>query len=186
VRTARLAALLLGAMAATAAADEPRPSEPLPAGRLLAVVSARTGTGALYNSLGVGWGIGLEAGYAPLRSPQTVGLGLSWSIAWSSYGSGSARIADSLSMVELDAGARMRLMLGTRRRSVLWIGGGAALVRTNEPLFTTGDRSYVGPWGAVGLESLVLGLLVTPSLRFGDIDGGRGTLSLSLAIGSGR
>lgn len=183
LRRAVLASL---AVAATAGAARAEPSEPLPAGRLAVVAGVRTGTGALFDSIGTGGVLGFEAGYAPLRAPQTIGIGLSWSILWSYYGDGSARVADSLSMVELDAGVRVRLMLGARRRSVVFIGGGPALTRTNEPLFVDGDRSYLAGWGAIGVETVPLGVLVSTSVRFAAIDNGRGTIGLMLSIGGGR
>lgn len=178
-----VASLAVAAAATTARAE---PSEPLPAGRLAVIAGVRTGTGSLYNSIGTGGVLGFEAGYAPLRAPQTIGIGLSWSILWSYYGDGSARIADSMSMVELDAGVRVRLMLGARRRSVVYVGGGPALTRTNEPLFADGDRSYLAGWGAIGVETLPFGLLVTTSVRFAAIDNGRGTIGLMFSLGSGR
>ena len=90
----------------------PATAEPLPAGRVSFVGGLRTGTGSLYSSIGTGGVLGFEAAYAPLRAPQTIGLGLTWSLLWSYYGSGSARIVDSMAMVELDAGARIRMMPG--------------------------------------------------------------------------
>ncbi|MBK9032083.1 MAG: hypothetical protein IPL61_12320 [Myxococcales bacterium] len=180
-----LAGLVVAALASTAAPPRAR-AEPLPAGRIAGVIGARTGTGSLYNSIGTGLVVGIQAGYAPLRAPQTIGLGLSWSLLWSYYGSGSARVADSMAMVELDAGVRVRMMLGPRRRNVVFVGGGAALTRTNEPLFAGDDRSYVGPWGAIGVEGLPLGALVSASVRFGVIGDGQGTIGLMLSAGVGR
>ncbi len=164
----------------------PATAEPLPAGRVSFVGGLRTGTGSLYSSIGTGGVLGFEAAYAPLRAPQTIGLGLTWSLLWSYYGSGSARIVDSMAMVEFDAGARIRMMPGPRRRTVLFVGGGAALIRTNEALFNDGDRSYLGPWGAIGVETLAFGLVATGSVRFGAIRDGQGTVGLMLSVGAGR
>lgn len=104
----RRAALACLAVAAAATAARAEPSEPLPAGRLEAIVGVRTGTGSLYNSIGTGLVYGFEAAYSPLRAPQTVGLGLTWSLLWSRHWSDSARIVDELKMVELDVGVRVR------------------------------------------------------------------------------
>ncbi len=171
---------------AAVALAAPAAAEPLPSGRVSIVGGVRTGTSSLYSSLGTGGVLGFEAAYAPLRAPQTIGLGLTWSLLWSSFGSGSARIADSMAMVEFDAGARIRMMPGPRRRTVLFVGGGAALIRTNEALFADGDRSYLGPWGAVGVETVVLGVVATGSVRFGAIRDGQGTVGLMLSLGLGR
>ncbi len=182
----RLVACACIVAAAALAAPATATAEPLPAGRVSFVGGVRTGTGSLYSSIGTGAVLGFEAAYAPLRAPQTIGLGLTWSLLWSYYGSGSARIVDSMAMVEFDAGARIRMMPGPRRRTVLFVGGGAALIRTNEALFADGDRSYLGPWGAVGVETLAFGLVATASVRFGAIRDGQGTVGLMLSVGSGR
>ena len=91
-----------------------------------------------------------------------------------------------MAMVEFDAGARIRMMPGPRRRTVLFVGGGAALIRTNEALFNDGDRSYLGPWGAIGVETLAFGVVATGSVRFGAIRDGQGTVGLMLSVGAGR
>jgi hypothetical protein len=172
--------VVLAATIALAAGD------PLPTGRVSAVIGAKTGTGSLASSIGNGFALGFEACYAPLAPPQTIGFGVTWSTVWSYYGTGSARIADSLAMVELDLGVRLRLLVGTRRDTVVFLGGGANLVRTNEPLFDGGDRSSLGPWGSAGIEGARFGWVFAASLRFGAIENGQGTLGILFTVGKGR
>ena len=180
-RAAALAATLV-AMAPAA----PAAAEPLPAGRVSAVLGGRTGTGSLYSSIGAGVAWGFEAAYAPLRAPQTIGVGVTWSMLWSYYWGDSAPVSDAMRMVELDLGARVRMMLGTHRRTVLFVGGGPTLIRTNDPLFADGGRSDLGPWGAVGVETGRFGEVVTASLRYAVIRDGQGTVGLMLSVGAGR
>ncbi|MEZ4403021.1 MAG: hypothetical protein R3B06_23565 [Kofleriaceae bacterium] len=176
------AALVLAGVVGPRAAT----AEPLPTGRIGAVLGGKTGTGALSSRLGLGFAAGFEAGYAPLRPTQTIGLGVDWAITWTYFLSGSAPVSDKLRMVEFDLGARLRLVVGPRRTTVLFVGGGAQLARTNEPVFDVGTRSYVGPWGAAGVERSLLGAVVTGSLRFGVLANGQGTLGLMLGVGFGR
>src|SRR5690349_1484536 len=127
--------LSLGALA-------PGSSDAQPAGRLSTVIALRAGTGGLAEELGFGCAFGLEGGYQPMGPEQRVGWGVSWSTMLSWYGDGSTRVADQLALVEMDAGLRLRVALGERRRLVLFGGGGGALLRVNEPLTRDGERDY--------------------------------------------
>lgn len=174
-----LALVALSATATAAAAD------PLPAGRLSVLGGIRQGTGGLADDLGLGYGVGLEAGYQPMGPTQRVGWGASWSTQFSRYGKNSARVSDQLKMVEMDLGLRARVVMGARRRLVFHLGGGGALLRLNEPVVTGGDRSQVGPWGSAGLEFGAVGFIWGVSLRYATIFEGSGTIGLQLAVGRG-
>lgn len=151
MRAAAAVLALIVTASGAAAADAQR------TGRVSAQVGLKAATGGFAARLGLGWAIGFEAAYQPLRPDQSIGLGLSWSTTWAYYGADSARVADSLSMIELAAGVRARVPLGARRRPVLFLGGGLALTRANEPPALDGERSYVGPWAAAGIEDIVAG-----------------------------
>jgi hypothetical protein len=168
------------AMTAVAAADDG-----LPTGRLSVLGSLRNGTGGLAEELGLGYGFGLEAGYQPMGPTQRVGWGASWSTQFSRYGAGSARVADQLKMVELDLGVRARVVMGARRRLVLHVGGGGALLRLNEPVVRDGKRNEIGPWGSAGVEFGAVGFIWGISLRYATIVDGSGTIGLQLAVGRG-
>lgn len=178
----RLARALAAVMALGVAA--PAQADRLPVGRVSLTAGAKHGTGALATSLGFGYAYGLEAGYAATTPAQRIGWGGSWSIVWSDYGADSARVSPTMKVVELDLALRVRVALGTGRQ-VLFLGGGGALVRTNEPLFDGGDRSHVGPMGLAGIEGSIRGFLVAATLRYGVVRDGQGTLGLQLSVGRG-
>lgn len=182
--TASVAVAVATLGAATAAAD------PLPAGRLSFVTGLKNGTGRLANDIGLGYAFGFEAGYAPMGLSRRIGWGLSWGTLWSRY-EGGARISGTLSMIELDFGARGRIALGVNRRAVLWLAGGGTILRTNEPFLSDDRRNYVGPFAALGIEGAV-GLpeidwrpIIGLSARYGLIEDDQGTVALLLAIGGG-
>jgi|GEM_PF-2416243 len=164
-------------------------ADPLPAGRVSLVVGIKSGTGSLSSSIGNGYGFGFEASYAPMSRNQRVGWGVSWATTWSRYGAGSARIADEMSILEMDAGVRLRVALGVKTRQVLFLGGGGALVRSNEPIFVGDDRSRIGPWGSAGIEGrapIANDLLVGVAVRYGYIRDGDGVLSVMISAGVGK
>jgi hypothetical protein len=182
----RRAALLPAALVAVAVAAGAAAADPLPAGRLSVLGGARNGTGGLADELGLGYVLGFEAGYQPMGPTQRIGWGASWSTQFSWYGDGSARVANQLAMVEMDLGLRARAVMGARRRLVLHVGGGGALIRMNEPVVRDGDRNQVGPWGSAGVEFGLWSSIVGVSLRYGTIIDGSGTIGLQLAVGRGR
>ncbi|HUQ04224.1 MAG TPA: hypothetical protein VM261_17110 [Kofleriaceae bacterium] len=171
--------------AAAVAAPGVASADPLPAGRLSVLGSARNGTGGLADELGFGYAFGVEAGYQPMGPTQRVGWGASWSTQFSRYGSGSARVADQLKMVEMDLGLRARVVMGARRRLVLHVGGGGALLRTNEPVVVNRDRDQVGYWGSAGVEFGLWSFIFGVSMRYAPIVDGSGTIGLQLAVGRG-
>ena len=173
------AAALVLVVAAPAAAD------PMPTGRVSGQVGVKAATGGFASRLGLGSAFGLEAAYQPLRPDQSIGLGLSWFTTWSYYGAGSARVADSLAMLELGVGVRARVPLGVRRRQVLFLGGGLALIRTNEPPIEGGDRSYVGPWATAGVEGMLLGAQIGVEARYVVTATDDGTIGFLLSVGFG-
>ncbi|HVV85388.1 MAG TPA: hypothetical protein VHE35_20145 [Kofleriaceae bacterium] len=181
MRAAAVAALAAAALAAprVAAAD------PMPLGRVSGQVGMKAGTGAFAARLGTGFAFGFEAAYQPLGADQSIGLGLSWSTTWSYYGAGSARVADSLAMLEMAAGVRVRVPLGAHRRQVLFLGGGGAIIRANEPPVGDGDRTYLGPWAAAGVEFMLLGAQVGVEARYVLARSQDGTLGAMLSIGFG-
>lgn len=178
MRRALVVAALVAAPTAAAAED-------LPTGRLSFLTGARNGTGGLAEELGLGWMVGIEAGYKPMAPTQRVGWGATWSTQFSWYGDGSARVADQLAMVEMDLGLRARAVMGARRRLVVHVGGGGALIRLNEPVVRDGARDQVGPWGSAGVEFRAASFIWGVALRYATIVDGSGTIGLHLAIGTG-
>ena len=185
--SARLAAVaaLVAATGALPGGPGRAAADPMATGRISAQVGPKAATGGFASRLGLGVAFGIEAAYQPLRPDQSIGYGLSWSTTWSSDGEGSARVSDALWMLELAAGLRARVPLGVRRRQVLFLGGGAALFRANEPPLIGGDRSYLGPWAAAGLEGLLFGAQLGLEARYVLIGTDDGTIGLLLSIGFG-
>lgn len=190
-------AALAAALVIPGAGAGPATAEPLPTGRVSLHVGAKASTGAFASRMGLGFAYGFEAAYQPLRGDQSIGLGLSWATTWSTYGEGSARVAscepvlgwnvsNCMAMLEMMAGARARVPLGVRRRQVLFLGGGIALIRLNEPPVEDGERSYVGPWAAAGIEGLLFGLQVGGEARYVLTDDNDGTIGFLFSVGSGR
>lgn len=175
------AALVAALMALPAQAT----ADPMPTGRVSGQVGLKAATGAFAARLGLGWAFGVEAAYQPMRPDQSIGLGLSWSTTWSYYGADSARVSDSLSMLELAAGLRARVPLGARRSQVLFLGGGVALVRTNEPPVEGGERSYPGAWAAAGIETVAYATQIGIEARYVLARSDDGTLGLLLSFGFG-
>jgi hypothetical protein len=181
------AALVLGlALVAAAAAPAPAAADPMPTGRVSAQVGLKAATGSFAARMGLGYALGLEAAYQPLRPDQSLGLALSWFTTWSYFGEGSARLGDSLSMLELGGGARVRVPLGVRRRQVLFLGGGLAILRLSEPALEGGDRSYVGPWATGGVEGVLFGVQLGLEARYVVTATDDGTVAFLLSAGFGR
>jgi len=183
------AAIVAGAVIAVAMVAARPAAADLPAGRVALAGGVKSGTGRLASTIGRGYAIGFEAGYAPMSRTQRIGIGGSWSTTWSYYRGGSARIADEMRILEMDVGARLRVALGAKKRQVMFFGGGAALIRSNEPLLDDGDRTEWGPWGGAGVEGRdpIFGVaLMAMTVRYGLIRDGQGTLSVMISIGGGR
>ena len=184
MRAPAVASLGLGLGLAAVAAPSAR-ADDMPTGRISGQAGLQASTGAFAARLGAGWAFGFEAAYQPLRPDQSIGLALSWFTTWSYYGSGSARIADQLAMLQLGAGARVRVPLGVRRRQVLFLGGGVAMIRLNEPPVEDGDRSYLGPWATAGVEGMVGPVQLGVEARYVVTGSDDGTLGLLLSLGFG-
>ena len=181
----RLVAAAMVAAALVLARPAPASAQPMPTGRISVQTGGKAATGAFASRIGLGIGAGLEAAYQPLRPDQSIGLGLTASTMWSYYFAGSARVADAMSILEMGIGARARVPLGARRRQVLFLGGGAALVRFNEPPVLGADRSYVGPWATAGIEGVVLGIQLGIEARYVLARSDDGTIGLLLSVGTG-
>lgn len=175
----------LGAIGLAAATAPAASADPMPSGRISGQVGLKAATGGFAARLGTGYAFGLEAAYQPMRPDQSIGLGLSWSTTWSYYGAGSARVADGLAMLELEAGVRARVPLGAMRSQVLFLAGGAALIRVNEPPVVDGERAYLGPWAAAGVEGMLFGAQLGLEARYVVARSDDGTIGLLLSVGFG-
>jgi hypothetical protein len=183
----RGAAIGAAALVLAVASGAPRAvrADPMPTGRVSGQAGIKAATGSFASRLGVGYAFGFEAAYQPLRPDQSIGVALSWFTTWSHFGEGSARVAGSLAMLELGAGARLRAPLGVRRRQVIFLGGGLGLIRLNEPVVEDGDRSYVGWWANGGIEGVLFGAQVGLEARYVVTRTDDGTIAFLLSVGFG-
>lgn len=165
---------LLGAPATTHA-------EPLPPGKLGMVTGVRNGVGPTDGEIGYGWTFGFEAAWQPMGPEQRLGWGINWTLLWAYFGAESgARITETLDLLELDLGGRLRLAPQLGRPLYVTLGAGAGLMRANAPLPPDNTRSTFGAYGSLGVEHGLWGtLLLSLELRTGFI-GSEPTLATGL------
>lgn len=150
-------AVALG-MPGRAAAQEERW---VPSGRFGFAMGVRQGLGQLGEDFGIGGVGGIEAGYHPSPVERRFSLGLHWSVLWSWFGSDDiASVAGSLTMLELGAGLRLRMVIATETPRFLTLGGGVNLLRTNVPIEACADRNCLGPYLSLGTEHFVFDTLL--------------------------
>ena len=144
---------------ALAGPARPARAETIPSGKLSMVVGVRNGLGELSDAYGLGQIFGIEAAWQPMRETQRVGFALDWGVTWVNFnplfGYGDpdpASITGRLDLLELSAGARLRIApTGTFGR-YLTVGGGASVLRSNVPLPPQDDRSYIAPFASAGVD----------------------------------
>jgi len=181
VRPAPLAAAAL--VAALAASRPAAAGDDLPRGMIGLVGGVRQGTGAVAPAFGLGMLFGVEAGWQPMSTTQHVGWTARWRVLFSGYLSGQpTNLASSLRVLEMDAGGGIRIAPRPLALRYLFLGGGISMLRSNVPLPPDNHRSYVGGYGAVGLEQWVgTKLLLTFEVRVGQI-GGPNTLTAMAGV----
>jgi hypothetical protein len=151
----------------------------LPAGKWGIVGALRQNIGELGESYGLGWLIGIEAGYQPTRHGQAFSLGLSWSAMWGRFYAEDPGIADDpLSIVELNFGTRVRTALGEEAPRFLVGSAGLTVLRTSVPVPPDMERLYLGGYAGFGVEQYVMGWLVGLDARFGLLGSGPTGLTL--------
>lgn len=160
---------------------EPLPpdDDELPSGKWGFVGALRQNIGELGESYGLGWLIGIEAGYQPTRHGQAFSIGLSWSALWGRFYAERPDIADDpLSVVELNFGTRVRTALGEEAPRFLVGSAGLTVLRTSVPVPPDMDRLYLGGYAGFGVEQYVMGWLVGLDARFGLLGSGPTGLTL--------
>jgi len=174
-------ALGLVLVAGTARADD------LPVGRFGAIGGVRQNTGTLGDLFGLGWLLGIEAGYQPSSLTESFSIGATWEVMWGRFGADDPELVeDELSVLEMNFGLRLRRALGTQPRFLV-AGGGVTLLRTSVPVPPDMDRLYIGPYASFGLDQYVGGTyLLTLEARYGLIATGPTSMTLvaSFSFGS--
>lgn len=174
--------ILLGVLLALAA---PAAADIVPSGRISALVGLRNGTRSLDDAYGLGVLYGVEAAWEPLRDTQKVGYVIHWNVLFGDFGADSAAITGSLSILEMNLGVRLRVAPRDPART-LFVGGGAALFRSNAPVAPLDERSYFGGFAGFGVEQLAFRrALVTLEIRYGIIGTGPNAVSVLLGVGLG-
>ncbi len=183
-------AALLGLLAvpAIARAQESAEKKPVndgpPDGKLALVGGLRSGTGALGDAFGLGYLWGVEASWQPMKEGQRIGYAVHWDVLFGGFGADAQAITGGLDILEMNLGVRLRLAPERGGRAI-YLGGGGALLRSNEPLPPDDERSYYGGFGALGVEQLTGSLQISVELRYGLIGAGPGSISFMLGIGFG-
>ena len=174
-------ALALLLLAGNARADD------LPVGRFGAIGGVRQNTGSLGDLFGLGWMLGVEAGYQPSSLTESFSIGASWEVMWGRFGADDPELVeDELSVLEMNFGLRLRRSLGNQPRFLV-VGSGVTLLRTSIPIPPDMDRLYIGPYAAVGLDQYLGGsYLLTFEARYGLIATGPSSMTLvaSFSFGS--
>jgi hypothetical protein len=185
VPTPRIATMAVAvAMAVAMPSARAQREDELPAGRIGASVGVKQGTGGLGGDFGVVAGI--EAGYHPTKLDQRFSLGAFWAVRRSWFGEDDTSIAGALNLIELDFGGRLRVALERGAPRFLVLGTGASLLRANVPLPPDDERHYVGPYGSLGFELYVNGILIGLEGRYGLLALGPGSFSVLGSVSLGR
>ncbi len=154
----------------------------LPDGKFGVVSGLRQNIGSLGDSFGLGWLLGIEAGYQPGA------LGASWEVLWGQFAVSDPEIVDSsLGILEMNFGLRLRRIIGAGEPRFAVATAGVTVLRTAVPIPPDGVRNYVGPYLGLGIDQYLFGrYLITFEARYGVLFNGPQSLSLvaSFAFGS--
>jgi hypothetical protein len=190
VRPAALlvAATALGA-AVVAAPAAARAQDP-PDGRMALVLGVQTGTGAVASDYGIGHLIGVEAAYQPMAEGQRLGFDVHWTVLFGGFewplglGSDAASLTGGVETVHLQLGGRVRVPL-RQRATIGYLGLGASLLRSNEPLPPDPARGYLGGYVGLGVQLEAAGLTLSTEVRRDMILDGPALLSFVIGVGFG-
>ena len=141
----------------------------------------RNGVGPTDGKIGFGWAIGVDAAWQPMGPDQRVGWSVNWSLLWAYFGEeAGARVTDTLDLLELDIGGRLRVAPRVGHPQYVFGGAGAGLIGANAPHSADQGRTDYGVYGAIGVEQgLWNTLLLTLELRTGFL-GSEPTLATGL------
>jgi hypothetical protein len=180
VRRALLALVFVAAAGGAAHADM------VPHGRLALVGGGRGHLGELSSEYGAGLMYGVQAAWEPMKDHQKLGYVLVWDVLFGWFGNDSAAITGTLDEVEMSFGARLRYATGDDPKATFLLGGGGSLLRANIELPPRDKRAYGAGYGAIGMELLVGGKVLTSlEFRYGLIGDGPQELTLLATAGFG-
>jgi hypothetical protein len=157
-------------------------AEPLPPGALEVFTGGVSGAGADAKRLGFGWLVGAQASYQPMKTERWWGATLRWSIGFGGLYEGTAEhVNPPLRTVQMDLAAGVRFRPWSSRRRYFTARAGVGLLRTNDPV--GGDRTFVGPVAAFGVDQYFGTIVTGLDLRYGLVANGPEQLALVLRFG---
>ena len=134
----------------------------------------------------VSWLLGMTAGYEVSRV-RGFGLGATWSLAFGRYTGAAPRAPDdTVRVVDMSMGVRVRRLLGKSTPRFIVASGGATFLRLDRAVPPDNERVYLGPYAALGLDQFLRqGTLLSFEVRYGVIRYGPATLAVRLGLSFG-
>lgn len=177
-------ALVLAISVAPARADDNARDE-TPIGGIKFAGGLRQGFGELGDAFDLGYFAGLEANYHPSALlGRNFALGVAWSVYFGRFGAGDRAVLDeTLKLVEMSFGLRLRRRMGDQQLRFLTFGGGLTIMRTNLPVPPNMERLNAGPYLGLGIEGHYKSdTMFSFEVRYGLLTNGPASLSLVLGI----
>jgi hypothetical protein len=192
-RTAALA-LALGLASATPAVAQSQDDDASPRGQWGMAAVFRRNHGAMEERYGLGYLWGFVAGYQITRPDEPFSLGLMWSTLfgrsrfWGTLSDDDPTTASgSLNYFEMSLGLRARYRVTDVPPLFLGVGGGGALMRTDQRVPPTNERQNHGGFVDGGAEIYLFGrLMVGLDVRYGLIGDAPKSTSFMLSASLGR
>lgn len=178
---------LLCALAVVAAGAESASAQvEVPKGNIGLVGHMHQNNGAAGDAYRFTWLVGVTAGYEPGRL-SNFGIGASWTLAGGQYFSADASLPDArVGVLEMSLGLRLRWLLGETTPRFIVVDAGGTILRTGRAVPPDNERTYLGPYAAVGLDQYVgRRLLLSFALRYGMIAGGPGSFGVRFSLSVG-
>lgn len=172
--------VVVGVSAPARAADD----DELPIGGIKFAAGLRQGLGELGDAFSFGWLAGLEANYHPTVLSSSFSFGVAWSIYFGRFGAGdSAVIDETLKLVEMSFGLRVRRRMSAEEVRFISLGSGVTIMRTNLPVPPKNERLNTGPYIAMGIEQYFKSdSALSFSVRYGLVTNGPASLSIILGV----
>lgn len=162
--------LVLGAVLGALAGRVPSArAEPLPSGTIGLVFGAVSGTGADAKRLGYGfYQFGMQAAWQPMTTEQWWGWSIRWGTMFGTLFDGTAaQIESELRTMQMDLTIGVRLRPWATPTRYLTARAGGELLRSNEPIPPTMERSFVGGIASVGIDQYLGGFMFNVDVRYG-------------------
>jgi hypothetical protein len=137
-------------------AGAPAHAEPLQPGSIGLVGALASGTFADASRLGLGYQLGAQAAWQPMRTENRLGFSLKWSFVFGTmYNADSARVGNELLTFQMDALVGVRIRPGTGASRYVTLRVGPQLMRTDQVIPSMEDstqRAFFGPALSIGLD----------------------------------